>query len=128
MAEHTRKQLGITNMKEAPFRVRMADQRIVQPLGLVESIQVKAGGAKFLESFLVLDVGEAYNMLLGRPWLKVAEAVHDWTTNTITLKSKGRKMVLSIESKKVEETQQTSSYYSKSRHLSKLRRCLLLST
>ena len=104
MAEHTRRNLGITDMKEAPFRVRMADQRVVQPLGLVENIQVKAGGAKFSVSFLVLDVGDAYSMLLGRPWLKVAEALHDWTTNTITLKSKGKKVVLSTNSKKVEET------------------------
>ena len=54
MAEHTRRNLGITDMKEAPFRVRMADQRVVQPLGLVENIQVKASGAKFSVSFLVL--------------------------------------------------------------------------
>lgn len=65
MAEHTRSNLGITDMKEAPFRVRMADQRIVQLLGLVENIQVRAGGAKFSVSFLVLDVGDAYSMLLG---------------------------------------------------------------
>ena len=43
-------------------------------------------------------------MLLGRPWLKIAEAMHDWTTNTITLRSKGKKVVLSTNSKKVEET------------------------
>ena len=64
MAEHTSRNLGITGMKEAPFRVRMADQRVVQPLGLVENIQVKEGGAKFLVNFLVLDVGNAYSMLL----------------------------------------------------------------
>ena len=104
MAEHTRRYLGITDMKEAPFRVRMADQRVVQPLGLIENIQVKAGGAKLSVSFLVLDVGDAYSMLLGRPWLKVAEAVHDWTTNTITLQCKGKKVVLSTDSKKLEDT------------------------
>ena len=104
MAEHTRRYLGINDMKEAPFRVRMADQRVVQPLGLIENIQVKTGGAKLSVSFLVLDVGDAYSMLLGRPWLKVAEAVHDWTTNTITLQCKGKKVVLSTDSKKLEET------------------------
>ena len=104
MAEHTRRNLGITDMKEAPFRVRMADQRIVQPLGLVENIQVRAGGAKFSVSFLVLDVGDAYSMLLGQPWLKIAEAMHDWTTNTITLHIKGKKVVLSTNSKRMEDT------------------------
>ena len=104
MFEYTRRNLGITNMKEAPFKVQMADHRVVQPLGLVENIQVKFGGAKLSVSFLVLDLGDAYSMLLGRPWLKIAEVVHDWTTNTITLKSKGEKVVLSTDSKKVEET------------------------
>ena len=61
MAEHTRRGLGIIEMKEAPFQVRMADQRVVQPLGMIENIQVKAGGAKFSVSFLVLDVGDAYS-------------------------------------------------------------------
>ena len=45
------------------------------------------------------------SMLLGRPWLKIAEAIHDWNTNTITLRSKGKKVVLITNSKKVEETQ-----------------------
>ena len=97
-------------MKEAPFRVRMADQRVVQPLGLVENIQVKAGGAKFLVSFLVLDVGDAYSMLLGRPWLKIVEAMHDWTTNTIILRSKGKKVVLSTNSKRLKKPKSLSCY------------------
>ena len=50
---------------------------------------MKAGGAKFSVRFLLHDVGDAYNMLLvGKPWLKVTEAVHDWSKNTITLKIK----------------------------------------
>lgn len=83
----------------------MADQRVVQPLGIVENIQVKTGGAKFSVSFLVLDVGDAYSMLLGRPWLKIAEAIHEWTTNTITLRSKGKKVFLNTNPKQVNETQ-----------------------
>lgn len=77
MSEQTRRSLGITEVKETPFRVRMADQRIVQSLGLVGNIPVKAGGMKFSASFLILDVGHSYSMLLGRPWLKVANALHD---------------------------------------------------
>lgn len=56
MSEQTCRSLGITDVKEAPFRVRMVDQCIVQPLGLVENIPVKAGGMKFSVSFLILDV------------------------------------------------------------------------
>ena len=91
----------------------MADQRVVQPLGLVENIHVKSGGAKFSVSFLVLDVGDAYSMLLGRPWLKIAEAIHNWTTNTITLRIKGKKVSLSTNPKQVNETQKPEVIVSK---------------
>lgn len=46
MSEVTQKQLGIHDMKHAPFRVRMANQRVVKPLGLIEGILLKVGGAK----------------------------------------------------------------------------------
>lgn len=104
MSEQTRRSLGITEVKEAPFRVRMADQRIVQPLGLVEDIPVKAGGMKFSTSFLILDVGNSYGMLLGRPWLRVANALHDWKHNTLTVRSKGRSVVLNTNSKKLSDS------------------------
>ena len=98
MSEQTRRNLGITNVKDAPFRVRMADQRIVQPLGMIENIPVKAGGFKFSASFLLLDVGDSYGMLLGRPWLRVANALHDWQLNTVTLRSRGKSAVLQTNS------------------------------
>lgn len=63
MSKQTRRNLGITEVKDALFRVRMADQRIMQPLGMVENIPVKAGGLKFSASFLILDVGQSYSML-----------------------------------------------------------------
>ena len=41
---------------------------------------------------MVLDVGEAYEMLLGRPWLRAAGAVHDWGTGELTMKLKLKKV------------------------------------
>lgn len=78
MSEQTRRSLGITKVKEAPFKVWMVDQRIVQPLGLVENIPIKARGMNFFVSFLIWDVGNYYNMLLGRLWLCITNALHDW--------------------------------------------------
>ncbi|MCO5605015.1 hypothetical protein L7F22_059191 [Adiantum nelumboides] len=45
--EHMKEKMGITNFKSAPFRVRMADQRIVQPSGLLENLHIKVGFEKF---------------------------------------------------------------------------------
>ncbi|MCO5573955.1 hypothetical protein L7F22_027733 [Adiantum nelumboides] len=52
--------MGITNFKPAPFRVRMADQRIVQPSGLLENLHIK-------------------------PWLRSAKAVQDYANQVITI-------------------------------------------
>lgn len=41
---------------------------------------------------MVLDVGEAYEMLLGRPWLRAAGSVHDWGTSELTMQLKSKKM------------------------------------
>ena len=70
----------------------MADQRAIQRLGLVEDVELQIEGAKFATSFLILDVGTLYSMLLGRPWLKMAKAVHEWTTRVITMENKSRHM------------------------------------
>ena len=95
MLEHTRKALGITTVKPAPFKVRMANQRAIQPQGLVEDKKLRIEGARFTTSFLILDVGTLYSMLLGRPWLKMAKALHtgpqeslQWNTNPDTWKSR----------------------------------------
>ena len=70
----------------------MADQQAVQLLGLVEDVELRIEGARFATSFLILDVGTLYLMLLGRPWLKMVKAVHDWTTGVITMEYTYRHM------------------------------------
>lgn len=62
---------------------------------------MRAGGLKLSASFLILDVGNSYKMLLGRPWLKVAKALHNWEESTLTLKSKGRSVVVKTDSRLV---------------------------
>jgi hypothetical protein len=37
---------------------------------------------------------EAYSMVLGRAWLKLPKAQHDWGNNTLTITSKDKEMIL----------------------------------
>ncbi|MCO5576859.1 hypothetical protein L7F22_030679 [Adiantum nelumboides] len=78
IGKHMKEKMGITNFKPAPFRVRMPDQRMVQPSGLLENLHIKVGSEKFKTNFLILDVQGAYGMLLGRPWLRSAKVVQDY--------------------------------------------------
>lgn len=84
MSERVRKQLGL-QCKPAPFKLRMANQTLSEPIGLVEDVPIRVAGIKFRVSFLILDVGDSYDALLGRPWLRAAKAVHNWSTDELTL-------------------------------------------
>ena len=85
MSEKVRKLLELTCVP-APFQLRMADQTLAEPHGMVTDVPIRIAGIKFQATFLVLDVGDAYDMLLGRPWLRAAGAVHDWGTDQLTMK------------------------------------------
>ena len=64
--------LGITKWESAPFAVQMADQRRVQPLGLLRGLKMEVCGIKFEIAAVILrmeDISGAYPLLLGRPWL-----------------------------------------------------------
>ena len=52
-------------VKSTPFRVRMEDQQAIQPLELVKDIELRIEGTMYEATFLILDVGTFYSMLLG---------------------------------------------------------------
>ena len=68
----------------------MADQRRVQPIGMLRGQEVKVQGMTFLVNFVILrmkDEGSSYLMLLGRPWFKTAKKLkQDWEENEVILK------------------------------------------
>ena len=64
MSEKVRKQLELQS-KPAPFKLKMANQTITDPLGMVENVPIRIAGVKFEASFLILEVGDSYDMMLG---------------------------------------------------------------
>ena len=64
--------LSDVTLHPAPFQVKMADQRHIQPLGLLCGQEICIASLSFKVTFAVLcmaDIGGAYSMLLGRPLL-----------------------------------------------------------
>ena len=47
------------------------------------------GTTKALSSFKVFDCKDAFNVILGKPWLKAVQAQHDYITDTITIGNEG---------------------------------------
>ena len=92
-------ELGITKFESAPFAVKMADQRRVQPLGLVKDLDLDIAGIRFKIAAMVLkmeDISGAYPLLLGRPWLRQAKVKQNWEHNTISLRRGKKKVRLSV--------------------------------
>lgn len=61
----------------------MADQRRIQPLGILRNQEIIISSLLFSTNFVVLKMDEGdspYPLLLGRPWLKIAKVKQDWST------------------------------------------------
>ena len=110
MSARVCKLLGLT-CKAAPFQLRMANQTVAEPQGLVEDVPIRVGGVRFNTSFLVLDVGEAYDMLLGRPWLRAAGAVHDWKTDKLKMQDSKRTVVISTALAEIPKSRRPGDIY-----------------
>lgn len=47
---------------------------------------VTVGGTETQSTFEVFDCKNAFDVILGKPWLKQVKAIHDYSTDTITIK------------------------------------------
>lgn len=80
ITEEERKRLGLKNPQSAPFRLRMADQTVVDPVGMIRTVKIHIHGIPYLITLTIIknkEVNEAYSMLLGRPWLIDAKVNYD---------------------------------------------------
>jgi len=76
----------------------MANQRKVQPIGLIKNLKINLVRCEYKISIIVLNMGnetEIYSMFLGRPWLKQAKVNHNWGDNTLTIIAGERIMAMS---------------------------------
>jgi hypothetical protein len=72
--------LGLAKLKPTPYNLRMANQTIVKPLGLIKDLKFFVHGIPYTITFIVIQnnvLDSSYFMLLSRPWLKNAKVFHD---------------------------------------------------
>jgi hypothetical protein len=95
-----RRKLGLKKIEPAPFTIKMADQRKVMPKGIIRDVRLDVGGIVIRTTLTVIDMvstEDSYSLLLGRPWLKEAQAQHDWPLNKLTLTQGGNKVEISTQ-------------------------------
>ena len=70
ITEEEQIRLGLKEPSLAPYPLRMADQAVVEPVGLIRNVRIHIHGIPYIISLTVIrnkEVNEAYSMLLGRP-------------------------------------------------------------
>jgi hypothetical protein len=95
-----KKKLGLKRMEPAPFTLKMAEQKKVMPKGIIRDVRLDVGGIVIQTTLTVIDMvstEDSYSLLLGRPWLKEAQAQHDWPLNKLTLIQGENKVEISTQ-------------------------------
>ena len=70
ITEEKRILLGLKKPSRAPYQLRMVDQAVVEPDGLIRNVWIYIHGIPYNISLTVIqnkEVNDAYSMLLGRP-------------------------------------------------------------
>ena len=81
LPKHTMKKLGLSLTSPSPFIINMANQSPVVPLGMIKDWRISTGGEKYVVNFHVIKMHSnkyTFPILLGRPWLRMADAIVDW--------------------------------------------------
>ena len=95
-----RRKLRLKKIESLPFTIKMADQKKVMPKEIIQDVCVDVGGIMIWIVLTIIDMvnnEDSYSMLLGRPWLKEAQARHDWPLTKLTLTQGGNKVELNIQ-------------------------------
>ena len=81
MLEHTLNLLGLQLTGPSPFIVNMAIQTSSVPIGMVADCRIQSRGEEYIVNFHVIKMHshqDTFPILLGRPWLRMADAVVAW--------------------------------------------------
>jgi hypothetical protein len=72
--------LGLPKLNPMPYNLRMANQIITKPLGLIKDLKIFVHGISYTITSIIIDssvINFNYSMLLRCPWLRDAKVSHD---------------------------------------------------
>jgi hypothetical protein len=81
-------------LEPSTTRIRVANGSKITPMGCWTGT-VKVGKVGARSSFEVFDCGDAFDVILGKPWLKAVKAKHDYSTDEITISHNGESDIIS---------------------------------
>ena len=101
----------LTPLEPSKTRIKVANGSRIAPLGCWMGT-VKVGKVGAPSSF---DCGDAFDVILGKPWLKAVKAKHDYSTDEITISHNGENDIIcnSATDPTVDHTQISVEYVDK---------------
>lgn len=101
MPLHTMEQLRLQITEPSPYVINMANQTPEAPVGQITGCKMSTGGEVYTITFQVLKMHtnrNSFSLLLGRPWLRAANATVNWGGNrphiTYSLETSSTKMYI----------------------------------
>jgi hypothetical protein len=107
ITKNLRTKLSLPKPRPAPYRLKMANQNMIRPLGIIRNLNIHIHGIPYVATFTILQnnvVDFSYSMLLGRPWFKDAKVTHDWGNNVIIVQGSGTIKTILVNKKLGVET------------------------
>ena len=96
--------LGLSNLRETPVTLQLADRSVRVPKGVVEDVMIQVGEFQFPADFIILhtclnpEVLEKTPIILGRPFLATSNAVMNCKTGKVQLSVGKEKMEVDVYS------------------------------
>ncbi|GJZ77107.1 reverse transcriptase domain-containing protein [Tanacetum coccineum] len=92
--------LFLKTLKPTKMSVRLANRSFQYPVGIVENMLVKVGKFTFPDDFVILEMEEDSKvpLILGRPFLHIADAVIQVKQKQLNLRVGTERMIFNIES------------------------------
>ena len=78
----------LSPLEPSTTRIKVANGTTITPLGRWHGT-VRVGNIGAPSWFEVFECGNAFDVILGKPWLKAVKAVHDYSTDEITITQGG---------------------------------------
>ena len=78
----------LSPLEPSTTRIKVANGSTIMPLGRWHGT-VRVGNIGAPSWFEVFECGNAFDVILGKPWLKAVKAVHDYSTDEITITHDG---------------------------------------
>ena len=84
----------LDNLSKSSTIISVANATEIRSIGTWTGM-VQIGGTGALSCFEVFDCRGAFDVILGKPWLKAVRAQHDYVTDRITIEEVGRQEIIS---------------------------------